>query len=1079
MASQPQDDGMEDIPLEVAENGVPQSQPHRSSVTSAEPRKVGCFVRHMVARPGLFCCSVLILAIVFSIIGPVTLVTNDEALFATENSYDLGDITAINSDAFQTARSDALGLGAEEEPDNEERAQQTQAGGRMFMVFEAAGDQVFTEPILKRIKAIEDKVTGDPDYPKYCRRTANVSSTACAPIKSPVNVFYASTAPDLTEEDYEVFEQSNFVAVAREFEVQAFNYGMHPSKESQIKAGMNAKFPNQAALVNDVSALMFKMLTISAGWDGKGPLQDIDKTLRMCQKMFLVATFQSRLDYYFSRTFPTTGISKPTRSLITFGLPLPGYKNADDRRSEQNDKMAEWFQESFREYMLDQEADTTDVDVLYFASALVFSEFQIIILVDVGLAFFSLLFVFLYLWLQTGSLFLSIVTVTEILLSMPMAYTFYHSILQFQYFSFLNAMGVYIVFAIGADDAFVFMDAYKQSMYEGPEVLKSLETRMDWVYRRAASAMFITSFTTMSAFVATSLSPLVEVASFGIYAAMLIFFDYVLVITLLPSATILWHNHMALKPNICCACCQKDGCSRLCSKQKTTETEEASTGVELATISNSTTEAVQPVADQEVEQAAPVPGRRVVKRRRVEVFFETKFSDFITSVKGRILVFVLFALWLIPVIYFATQVSAATRPDQIFPKNHKFQRIFDIMNDEFPVSDDTDLVNVYYVWGIAGMNRDGVNMLMDPTDLGKVQWDDTFSFDEAAQQHILDSCQLATQQSFMARNPDKPVDAAVECVMVDFKTWLNSTGNSFPAPAASSVQLFKQFTEATDPSTVSAQRPNVTAPYSRKWQGHYGFVDDKFRFIAFETQAPIADRGFTVEPELRRIYNEFEDFLTTVNKDAPASAGKAIQTTLPQQQPSKWVWMHTQSVFVRSALTGALFGVCLAFVVLLCATMNIVVALLSTVTIACILGTVLALMVMLGWELGTIESVNLTILAGFSVDYVVHLAHSYMESKSLDRRERVRHALATMGISVLAGVSTSVGASVFLFLTTLQFFAKFGGFLCMTVAISWLYSNFFFMAALATIGPHGNEKYFGLVCPKVEEADNTRQDSAA
>ena len=46
---------------------------------------------------------------------------------------------------------------------------------------------------------------------------------------------------------------------------------------------------------------------------------------------------------------------------------------------------------------------------------------------------------------------------------------------------------------------------------------------------------------------------------------------------------------------------------------------------------------------------------------------------------------------------------------------------------------------------------------------------------------------------------------------------------------------------------------------------------------------------------------------------------------------------------------------------------------------------VLAFVTMLGWTLGTIESVSLTILAGFSVDFVVHLAHSYEASKLPDR----------------------------------------------------------------------------------------------
>ena len=40
-----------------------------------------------------------------------------------------------------------------------------------------------------------------------------------------------------------------------------------------------------------------------------------------------------------------------------------------------------------------------------------------------------------------------------------------------------------------------------------------------------------------------------------------------------------------------------------------------------------------------------------------------------------------------------------------------------------------------------------------------------------------------------------------------------------------------------------------------------------------------------------------------------------------------------------------------------------------------------------------------------------------------------------------------------LFAYNLQFFAKFGTFLCLTILFSWLFSNFCFMGILATIGP--------------------------
>ena len=108
------------------------------------------------------------------------------------------------------------------------------------------------------------------------------------------------------------------------------------------------------------------------------------------------------------------------------------------------------------------------------------------------------------------------------------------------------------------------------------------------------------------------------------------------------------------------------------------------------------------------------------------------------------------------------------------------------------------------------------------------------------------------------------------------------------------------------------------------------------------------------------------------------------------------------------------------------------------------------MMVMLGWNLGSIESVLISSIAGFSVDYVVHLAHAY-EAADGDTYERVTAAFGDMGISVLNGMVTSVAASIPLFFCQLQFFAKFGTFLCLTIAFSWIFANFIFMSVLAQL----------------------------
>merc|ERR1712057_95528 len=196
-------------------------------------------------------------------------------------------------------------------------------------------------------------------------------------------------------------------------------------------------------------------------------------------------------------------------------------------------------------------------------------------------------------------------------------------------------------------------------------------------------------------------------------------------------------------------------------------------------------------------------------------------------------------------------------------------------------------------------------------------------------------------------------------------------------------------------------------------------------------------------------YNLFEDWLGRPNREAPESGKGAFHVAAN----SMWVWMHTQTVFVSSALTGMITGTVLAFVVVLLATQQILVAFASVLTIVGILASVLGAMVALGWELGTIESVCLTILAGFSVDYVVHLAHAFVQAEKKERLDKVRSALDEIGVSVLGGMLTSASAAVALMICQLQFFHKFGVFLMLTVSISWIWANVGFMASMALLGP--------------------------
>lgn len=90
----------------------------------------------------------------------------------------------------------------------------------------------------------------------------------------------------------------------------------------------------------------------------------------------------------------------------------------------------------------------------------------------------------------------------------------------------------------------------------------------------------------------------------------------------------------------------------------------------------------------------------------------------------------------------------------------------------------------------------------------------------------------------------------------------------------------------------------------------------------------------------------------------------------------------------------------LAFFVLVFATGNLILSMISIVTIAGIVLTVLGIgcRLIMGWSLDVTESIASVILIGFSVDYCVHLAHAYMECVATTRQMRMQDSVTTMGI---------------------------------------------------------------------------------
>lgn len=143
-----------------------------------------------------------------------------------------------------------------------------------------------------------------------------------------------------------------------------------------------------------------------------------------------------------------------------------------------------------------------------------------------------------------GSLFVGTMVIIQIVMSIPISLLFYTNILGIPYFCQLHLFTIIIILGIGADDVFVFHDQWTHT--KRIKVLRNrLALRMAYTFRKASNAMLITSVTTAVSFLATGISPIMPLVAFGVFSALVVVFNYLLILLALPSIYLLYEVHIA------------------------------------------------------------------------------------------------------------------------------------------------------------------------------------------------------------------------------------------------------------------------------------------------------------------------------------------------------------------------------------------------------------------------------------------------------------------------------------------------------------------------------------------------------
>jgi hypothetical protein len=405
------------------------------------------------------------------------------------------------------------------------------------------------------------------------------------------------------------------------------------------------------------------------------------------------------------------------RTSMNFGGPLPGYTSVydqtgdapdDAQRVAWNDFSLQWYAaEQALEAKIEKKSTAAGkpVRILMTSSVTILSEFLGLLSHDGLLALFALVFVFFYMWFTIESFFLTCCGMMEIVMSLPIAFALWVLFLG-NLISQLQIMAIYVIIGIGADDVFIFYDAWLQSAHAGPGVSSSIERRFAYAYRRSAAAMFVTTCTTCGSFLAGSLSKIPYVSQFCTFTAVVVLVDYLLCISFFATSVVLWEKFMARR--LCCGGfgVEKSEEKSCCGPAKPWG-KCFGPGCCWAAVRFCCVSLKLPCYAQ--------PGSEGMQKPMLERFCSGPLFRFLNKAKWVLIPF--WGIWLVvAVVHTAMNIRTATKPPELGVQDVDIVRILTVLREHFIFFEQPRFVT--FAWGLDGDHEKG------PVEIGQTREDD-------------------------------------------------------------------------------------------------------------------------------------------------------------------------------------------------------------------------------------------------------------------------------------------------------------------------------------------------------------------
>ena len=219
---------------------------------------------------------------------------------------------------------------------------------------------------------------------------------------------------------------------------------------------------------------------------------------------------------------------------------------------------------------------------------------------------------------------------------------------------------------------------------------------MSYTWKRALKAMLVTSSTTSAAFMSNYFSPIMPIKAFGMFAAIIVPVNYLLVVLYYPPAIIIYEKYIQ---------------GKYCAKKKN-DTE--------------VTKIIPLTEDGEDEEMG-----------RVERFFAGKWNNYVFKYRWHIIVF--FIVWSIFASICTSFLEPLSMAEEYLPSDNRLQETLELVNEKLS-SGGSSQISVIMYFGVKDVDKEGVSQ-WDHQTIGKTVFDPDFDISSAdSQQSILDFC---------------------------------------------------------------------------------------------------------------------------------------------------------------------------------------------------------------------------------------------------------------------------------------------------------------------------------------------------